>query len=404
MDQIPQAEAEAAAAATDIQTSSSPTSHCMNIGLRLEGFSDASFAPFGGRSYGASAITLNGSVIAWKCGKQAFTTMSVAEAELYEAAQTMLLMKEVHTLITEIVGKAVPQALYIDNSASVSLIGGCQGSWRTRHLKVRCAFITDMVQQGELAVSHISGQLQLADLPTKLHGKVRLAELMNLWGFVGGPLARINDKSKVAMLMCLIVALMATPTEATAPTQEIEKKAVQLAGFDELTVVTVLVCIAAVAIWELGKRLGCWLLGIKEETAKERRLRRLRDLAKTAAQEELDRECLKREIEVEREAWKRPSRAVASDPVSLPGPNVRSTSVQTYPMSEPEPRVQTRIIYRDAPIPNDIPVNQFWKTTDHRSRVHTKRDCHGLRNAGTVFITEYCNYCEGRTPLYTRQG
>ncbi|CAE7352485.1 RE1, partial [Symbiodinium necroappetens] len=351
----------------------------------LEGFSDASFAPFGGRSYGASAITLN-------------------EAELYEAAQTTLLMKGVHALIKEIVGKAVPQALYIDNSASVSLIGGCQGSWRTRHLKVRCAFITDMVQQGELAVSHISGQLQLADLPTKLHGKVRLAELMNLWGFVGGPLARINDKTRVAVLMCLMVALLATPTEAAVPTQEIEKKAVQLAGFDELTVVTVLVCIAAVAMWELGKRLGCWLLGIKEETAKERRLRRLRDLARTAAQEELDREYLKREIEVETEAWKRPLKAASSDPVSLPGPSVRSTATQTPQMSEPEPRVQTRIIYRDAPVPQDVPVSQFWKTNDHRSRVHTRRDCHGLRNSGVVFMTEYCHYCEGRTPLFTRQG
>ena len=133
----PVGEAKAAQAAAAPITK---TTSIASVRLRLEGFSDASFAPFGGRSYGASAITLNGSVVTWKCGRQAFTTMSVAEAELYEAAQTTLLMKGIHALLVEIVGKPVPQALYIDNSASVSLIQGCQGSWRTRHLKVRCAF------------------------------------------------------------------------------------------------------------------------------------------------------------------------------------------------------------------------------------------------------------------------
>ena len=83
--------------------------NCASLGLRLEGFSDASFTPFGGRSYGASVIALNGSVVAWKCGKQAFTTMSVAEAELYEAAQATLLMKGIKALLGEMVGRAVPQ-------------------------------------------------------------------------------------------------------------------------------------------------------------------------------------------------------------------------------------------------------------------------------------------------------
>ena len=72
-----------------------------------------------------------------------------------------------------------------------------------------------------------------------------------------------------------------------------------LAGWDELTVVTVLVCISAVGMWELGKRLGSWFLGIREETAKERRLRKLRDVARSAAQEELDKEALRRELEAE---------------------------------------------------------------------------------------------------------
>eukprot|EP00439_Symbiodinium_sp_Y106_P022529 s5312_g2.t2 len=318
----PVGEAKAAQAAAAPITK---TTNIASVRLRLEGFSDASFAPFGGRSYGASAITLNGSVVTWKCGRQAFTTMSVAEAELYEAAQTTLLMKGIHALLVEIVGKPVPQALYIDNSASVSLIQGCQGSWRTRHLKVRCAFLSDLVQQGELDVGHIAGLKQLADFPTKLHSKVR-ADLSS-------------------------------------------GRNVSIAGWDELTVVTVLVCIAAIGIWELIKRGICWALGIKEETSKERRLRRLRDMARSAAQEELDRECLRREIEVESEAWRRPLAASSSEPMPTMRKQFRTTSTQTIALPEPEPWVETRIVYRETPVPDDIPVNQFWKTTDHRSRV-----------------------------------
>ncbi|CAE7214330.1 RE1 [Symbiodinium microadriaticum] len=392
------------AAATPTAAADKPTTtHSMtDIGLVLEGFSDASFAPFGGRSYGASTITLNGSVIAWKCGKQAFTTMSVAEAELYEAAQTTLLMKGIQALVQEIAGRWVPQTLLVDNSAAVSLIQGCQGSWRTRHLKVRCAFISDMVQQGALTVNHINGQRQLADLPTKLHSRVRMSELMSLWGFVGGPLTRANEQMRAAILLCLIIALQAIPAEATSATSS--SRTVALAGWDELTVVTVLVCISAVGVWELGKRLSSWLLGIREETAKERRLRKLRDVARSAAQEELDKETLRRELEAETASLRRPLGHTSSDPPLQRTPTYRTVATQTPPLPEPEARIETRVVYADRPVPEDVPITMFWKTTDHRSKVHTSRECHGLRNAGAVFASEYCNYCEGRRPIFTRRG
>ena len=260
-----------------------------------------------------------------------------------------------------------------------------------------------MVQQGELLVSHISGQRQLADLPTKLHSKARLAELMSLWGFVGGPLMRINEQVRVAALLCVIIALHAVPAEATSASSA--TRTVPLAGWDELTVVTILVCIAAVGMWELGKKLGSWVLGIREETTKERRLRKLRDVARSAAQEELDRETLRRELEAETASLKRTSRTPTNDPPPLSTTtSFRTSATQTPPLPQPEARVETRVIYADRPVPEDVPVSMFWKTTDHRSKVHTSRECHGLRNAGAVFATEYCNYCEGRRPLFTRHG
>ena len=200
--------------------------------------------------------------------------------------------------------------------------------------------------------------------------------------------------------MCLLVAMQSIPAAEAVGIEG--GRSVQLAGLAELTIVTLLVCIAAVGVWELLRWLLRWALGIREEFAKERRLRRLRDLAKTAAQEELDRECLRREIELESEAWRRPWGTTSSEPSAQPRTMTRTTVTQTLPTAEPETRVETRVVYRDMPVPDEVPVGQFWKTTDHRSKVHTNRDCHGLRNAGTVFLTEYCNYCEGKRPLYTR--
>ena len=361
-------------------------------GLGLTGYSDASFAPLGGRSYGASAIALNGSVVSWRCGRQAFTTMSVAEAELYEAAQATLLLQGIAALVQEIIGTQVPQSLLVNNAAAVSLISGCQGSWRTRHLKVRCAFITDLIKHGTLAVKHVCGQRQLADMPTKLHSKERMNELMFLWGFIGLLKMRLDDRVKLTCLLCMIVALQVQPAQASQD--------IPLVGFNELLLATLVVCVAAVGLWELGKKIGKWLCGLRDEAPKERRLRRLREVARSAAEEELDKQQLRRELEAEAESLRRPSRAIAND--STPQTtSTRNVATQTPPM--PEPRVEVRTVYRDTPrpIPADVPVTQFWKTTDHRSKVHTNRDCHGLRNAGSVFPTEYCSYCENRVPLRT---
>ncbi|CAE7197513.1 GIP, partial [Symbiodinium sp. KB8] len=311
-------------------------------------------------------------------------------AYLASTLEVQLQLGGVAALVQEIVGTQVAQSLLVDNAAAVSLISGCQGSWRTRHLKVRCSFITDLFKAGALAVKHVCGKRQLADLPTKLHSKERLNELMTLWGFIGLLRVRLDDRARLTCLLCLIVALQIQPVRASQD--------IPLVGFNELLLATLVVCIAAVGLWELGKKLGKWLCGMHDETPKERRLRRLREVARNAAEEELDKQELRKELEAEAESLKRSP--TTRDPISS-ATTTRNATTQTPPM--PDPQVEIRTVYRDIPrtAPADIPVTQFWKTTDHRSKVHTSRDCHGLRNAGAVFMTEYCSYCENRVPLRT---
>ncbi|CAE7876411.1 TY5A [Symbiodinium sp. KB8] len=130
---------------------------------------------------------------------------------------------------------------------------------------------------GALTVNHINGQRQLADLPTKLHSRVRMSELMS------------------------------------------------------------------------------------------------------AAQEELDKEALRRELEAETASLRRPLTTALGDPPLRRTLSLRTTATQTPPLPEPETRVETRVVYTDRPVPDEVPISMFWKTTDHRSKVHTSRECHGLR-------------------------
>ena len=70
--------------------------------------SDASYAPYGGRSFGVAVITVDGFPVSWKASKQSFVTLSVMESELYEAFQTTLLLEHVGVLLDELCEVPVP--------------------------------------------------------------------------------------------------------------------------------------------------------------------------------------------------------------------------------------------------------------------------------------------------------
>ncbi|CAE7884617.1 RE1 [Symbiodinium sp. KB8] len=168
---------------------------------RMVCFTDASFAPFGARSYGATVIVYGQAAVSWKAGKQSFITMSTMESELYAAAQGYVLLQSVSAILREIGVGPFDQELAIDNSSAVAMCTGGPGSQRTRHLKVRASCIREAVASGQLIVRHTPNEEQLADLATKL----------------------------------------------------VTKEAIQVSGWDELVVVGLLICVAAIACWELAK-------------------------------------------------------------------------------------------------------------------------------------------------------
>ena len=148
----------------------------------IEGFSDASFAPQGNRSVGCSLTRYLEQPVAWRAGRQALVSLSVAEAELIEtinttqmAHGTSAIMEELHQIPAEIVIK-------VGNAAAVGLSNEAGGSWKTRYLKVRAYHLREAVRLRELRIEYIPEIKQLGDLGTKAFSRPRLQELLVLWG------------------------------------------------------------------------------------------------------------------------------------------------------------------------------------------------------------------------------
>ena len=214
--------------------------------VMLVGYSDSSFAPYGEKSYGASVVTVNGSPVAWKSGKQGMVTLSTMESELMEAINAAVLLESVGCLLDEICGRRIRRVLRVDNMSATSMLQGGAGSWRTRHLKVRSGYLREQVASGLLEVHHTEGLKQLADLATKMHPRVRLLDLLRQWGFEGLPPEDLCAQiARAVALHCIIVALEGLPG-ARASQVPPAKEPLASAGVDELLLVSGLVAVAAI--------------------------------------------------------------------------------------------------------------------------------------------------------------
>ena len=249
-------------------------------------FTDASYAPFGRRSFGAAVVTLAGSPIAWRASRQSFITLSVMEAELYAATQGCLLMEAVSAVLEEIAPDYYHKVLAIDNSSAASMCAGGAGSQRTRHLKIRANYIREATQAGSLSVRHTPGEYQLADLATKLQPKLRLWRLLTLWGFVGERLSAMVKALKV-QLMSVVLILSSMLVPADGASMHATKEPLAKTGWEELCLLLVVTCVAVIGVWEASKSMfrtyKRWVKGNR----KSKKLQRVSDLAASAARREV---------------------------------------------------------------------------------------------------------------------
>ena len=254
----------------------------------LTGYSDASFAPFGAKSFGCSLAVVGQTPVARKAGKQPYVTMSVCEAELVEGSTCALLLESTQSMLEETGVLDEAPALNIDNQAAGNLLNGSVGSWRTRHLRVRFSYVVDRELSQKLKVRHVPGELQLADLPTKLHGRARLLQLLELWGMFGLPELSRTKVLNLVTLSCVLCLMLAVQSLGVMGAK-FDKEPLQSAGAWELTCVLVVSCLGAIACWEVMKWISHAVVFGCCGSRRTRELRRLREMARLAAESEIER-------------------------------------------------------------------------------------------------------------------
>ena len=107
---------------------------------------------------------------------------STAEAELIAECDAFIAQKGIGELMHELTGITPGRILAVDNAAAVAISIGTAGPtpWKTRHMKVRSAALSEGVEEHEIAIVHVPGIYQVADIATKTLPVVILKRLMQL--------------------------------------------------------------------------------------------------------------------------------------------------------------------------------------------------------------------------------
>ncbi|CAE7730560.1 GIP [Symbiodinium sp. CCMP2456] len=176
-------------------------------------FTDSSYAPEGKRSHSGILVTWRGAPLSWRATRTPYVCLSTAESELTAAIEGLKMTMSLGAVLEELVGVDLPIQLAVDNQSAIAIAKPAGStSWRTRHLRVRSAFIREQVQNNKVQIRYVKGQQQLADLLTKSFPRQRLEELVVMWG-----IGRLTEGAKTTMLRAMILCTMIQSARAQEP-------------------------------------------------------------------------------------------------------------------------------------------------------------------------------------------
>ena len=138
-------------------------------------FSDADMAGDidGRRSTSGVLVFLGSAPILWLSLKQKVVALSTCEAEYVAAATAVCLVVWLRRLLGELTGmEAHPPALMVDNQPSIALMKNPVLYDRSKHIDVKFHFLRDCVGGGQIVIEFIETGWQLADVLTKLLGRL----------------------------------------------------------------------------------------------------------------------------------------------------------------------------------------------------------------------------------------
>ncbi|CAE7228639.1 RE1, partial [Symbiodinium sp. CCMP2456] len=382
---------------------------------QLTAWTDASYAPDGGRSHTGWLITLGEAPINWRSARQSTITLSTAESELGASVEGALALISAEALLSELDLDMTQSRLRTDSTSSLAIQRG-SGSWRTRHLRIKAGWICERLVAGDLELEHWPGDRQLADILTKPLSSMRIRQLSQLIGLAG---PHLNGFKVLVAMMVLSQAVSAQDPTGMAI---YEPMAVDrgLMAWCMFAVIALL----WTAAWELIKYAGWQIYFSATPGASSRRLRRLqriRDTTTEAIRSELTRSRptgdgnfpveRRRAQDAERNYESSSSSRGRGESTSrIPNTPIvsrstvyqsdqRDKAVQTtgpaFAPCVPEVRTEVR---REVQVPENVhivPGNQCF---------HLYNPCYAFRHRGTqervqtLRICEYCVRHRGRNP------
>ena len=402
----------------------------------LQAFADASFSPSGGKSHQGLAVLLYSCPIMWKSSRQTTVAISTAESELNAELDGALALLSSGAMLEDLGLGMLAKRLWCDSTSAISISKGAS-SWRTRHLRVKALWLQERLESEEMALGHIRGTHQLADLLTKALTSARISELARLWGLgpreeddagdegagedgAKGPRVSravvANEQAArvmTVMLWCMMVVRMEARSVEDA--EEMGKgKGMELDG-DLASMFFILVLIAGVlATWELLKWLGyelvlTWTPGAKER--KLRRLKKLKEATSAAIQEEIRTRRARGRREREEEA-----EVMTTSEIPKPAPTPTASTPMIAPTSFiPEPPVEFAPGNRDVfpPPPPPLPTPSRHERRNYTLYVpvpptticfiddsdcyHSYNNCSGLRRVTKpLMYRQLCTFCKDK--------
>ena len=144
--------------------------------MHIQGYVDANWGsnPDNRRSTTGYVFTLAGGVISWKSKSQLTVALSSTESEymaLSAATQEALSLRELITFLTATSGPTASSLpalnLWEDNQGAIHVASNPVTGPRLKHIDIRHHFIREHIVAGEVSVSYIPTEFQLADIMTK---------------------------------------------------------------------------------------------------------------------------------------------------------------------------------------------------------------------------------------------
>lgn len=146
----------------------------------LRGYSDADFAgdPDKKKSTTGYIFTFNGSPVSWASRRQKVTALSSTESELIATCETTKEAIWLKRLVSELgLTNPCPVTIHCDNQSTIKILNNPEQHQKTKHIDVKFYYAREKLEKGEINITYLRTEDQLADMFTKPLPRPRLEDM-----------------------------------------------------------------------------------------------------------------------------------------------------------------------------------------------------------------------------------